>query len=349
MSAASLLARLWVATTTEISGRVECGWVIRRRLVSPRMPVVSVIVPARNATETITRTLKAVGAQDFADEFEVIVVDNGSDDDTGEVASAALPEARLIRKEPGGVGSARNLGVEIARSARIAFVDADCYPTRGWLAAGLHCLESADLVQGRVEPDPEARRMPFDRTVSVGHETGLYETANLFVRREAFERAGGFDDWLIPDIEAPFGEDVAFAWEAKRNGAKTAFCPGALAHHAVFPRTAAEAAAEQLRCEHFPALAARIPELRDAFFYRRWFLTRRSAAFDAALLGTVLAITVRSRAPLALALPYTVLACRSARGWGRHAPRALAGDLLADAVACAALAKGSVASRRLVL
>jgi glycosyltransferase involved in cell wall biosynthesis len=313
------------------------------------MPAASVIVPARNAAATIRRTLEAVGAQEFADEFEVIIVDNGSEDDTGRVAAAALPDARVIRKEPGGVGSARNRGVEAAKSSRIAFVDADCYPTRGWLAAGLRCLQRADMVQGRVEPDPEARRMPFDRTVSVGRETGLYETANLFVRRETFESVGGFDDWIVPDIEAPFGEDVAFAWEAKRGGARTAFCHDALVHHAVFPRTARSAAAERWRCEHFPALAARVPELRDAFFWSRWFLTRRSAAFDAALVGAALGFLTRSRRPLVLALPYAALSCRASSGWGRHAPRALAGDLLADAVCCAALVKGSLASRRLVL
>ena len=313
------------------------------------MPAISVIVPARNAASTISRTLEAVGAQDLDDEYEVIVVDNGSTDGTGRIASDAFPGARVIRKEPGGVGSARNRGVAEASARLIAFIDADCFPTPGWLRAGVSCLEWADLVQGRVQPDPEASRMPFDRTVSVAHESGLYETANLFVTRAAFEEVGGFSDWIVPDIAAPFGEDVLFAWQAKRSGAHTAFCHEALAYHAVFPRSAAEQAAERRRCEHFPALAARVPELRDAFFWQRWFLTRRSAAFDLALIGIAATLATRSRMPLTLIAPYLTASLLSVLGWRRHAPRALVGEMMADAVTFAALIKGSATHRALVL
>lgn len=313
------------------------------------MPTASVIVPARNAAGTIARTLEALGKQDFTDGFEVIVVDNGSDDDTPAVAAAALEEARVIRNEPGRVGSARNRGVEEASSESLAFLDADCVPSKGWLREGVAALESADLVQGAVAPDPDATRAPFDRTVSVMRESGLYETANLFVRRTLFDAIDGFSELVETDISAPFGEDVWFGWRARRHGARTAFCRAALAHHAVFPRSARAYAEERRRCMYFPDLALHIPELRGAFFWKGWFLTPRTAAFDAALIGAATALTTRSRLPWVLAAPYARLALKESSGWRRRAPRSLAGNVWADAVTFVALVKGSARTGALVL
>lgn len=312
-------------------------------------PAITVVVPARNAAATIGRALTAVGAQELDADYEVVVVDNGSDDDTGAVAARALPEARVIRKEPGGVGSARNRGVAEARTDRIAFLDADCYPEANWLGEGLACLERADLVQGAVAPDPLAKRAPFDRTVGVDHETGLYETANLFVRRDTFERVGGFDDWVIPDIEAPFGEDAWFGWQARRLGARTAFCSGARVHHEVFPRSATDYAAERRRATYFPDLVERVPELRGSFLWNRWFLTGRTAAFDAMVLALVAGLVTRSPLPLVVAVPYLATAGCAAARWRRLAPRALAGEIWADAVTFVALVRGSARARTIVV
>jgi hypothetical protein len=75
----------------------------------------------------------------------------------------------------------------------LAFCDADCYPTKGWLAAGVRALEHAELVQGKVVPEPEVAMGPFDRSLWVTSSVGLWETANLFVTRDLFERVGGFE------------------------------------------------------------------------------------------------------------------------------------------------------------
>jgi glycosyltransferase involved in cell wall biosynthesis len=313
------------------------------------MSRVAVVVPARNASGTIARTLEGVAGQDLGTGFDVIVVDNGSHDDTAAVATRALPSATVVRKEPGRVGSARNRGVAETSAERIAFIDADCVPTPGWLREGVESLNHADLVQGAVQPDQGAARDPFDRTVTVPRETGLYETANLFVRRETFEEVGGFIELVEADISAPFGEDVWFAWRARRMGARTGFCEKALAYHAVFPRSMHDFVKERERCEHFPTLVSVMPELRDAFLYRRWFLTRRTAAFDAAIAGVLLSLRTRSALPLLMAAPYARMSGRDLIGWRRRGPRALAGNLWADAVAFSALLRGSVRTRTPVL
>src|SRR5205823_11300033 len=120
----------------------------------------------------------------------------------------------------------------------LAFTDADCEPESGWLAAGLSAIADADLVQGVVRPRPDVVLGPFDRTVWVTMP-GLFETSNLFVKREWWERVGGFEE-LIEDAgaKAPFGEDAWFGWRVVRGGARTGFANRAVVHHAVLPRTA---------------------------------------------------------------------------------------------------------------
>jgi GT2 family glycosyltransferase len=302
------------------------------------MPTVSVVIPARDAAATIGATLAALAAQG-AD--EVIVVDDASTDATAAMANAAAVVTQVVRGPGRGPGAARNRGVEVATGEAIAFLDADCVPQPGWLCAGLQALQQADLVQGRTTPAPEAQRGPFDRTLWVVAPTGLFETANLFIRRELFERLGGFEPWLAPAHGKELGEDVWFGWRATRSGARTTFCPAALVHHAVFERGPGSYLGERLRLRYFPAMARRIPELRDTFFWRRVFLTRRSAAFDLALAGLLLAVARRRPWPIALTVPYVRMA--------RRRPGAWPVDVAADALGLAALLVGSVREGAVVL
>jgi len=312
-----------------------------------REPAVSVVVPARNAAETIGDTLAALARQDLRDPYEIVVVDDGSDDGTAELAESAGGAVRVIRSERRGPGPARNAGANASRAPVLAFTDADCVPTPGWLTAGLAALGDADLVQGRVEPDPGAHLGPFDHTVWVVGESGLYETANLFVRRDLFDRLGGFEDFLGARIGKPLAEDVWLGWRARRAGARTAFSSDALVHHAVLPRKAAGYVAERLRLVYFPAIANRVPELRESLFFGHYFLTRRSAAFDLALAGVAVASLRRSPLALLAVAPYAAQLAHYGRRWRSARVAAVEGG--ADAVGFAALAWGSVRSRSPVL
>ena len=315
-------------------------------------PRVSVIIPARDAQATLPRTLAALGEQDVGGiSFDVTVVDNGSLDATASVAERSGVVTRVVRRARGeGPGPARNAGVEAAAGSVLAFLDADCRPAPGWLAAGFSACADADLVQGRVLPDPEADLGPFDRTLSVGDAHGLFESANLFVARETFERAGGFPAGLEGSGEAPFGEDVIFGWRAVRAGARTAFCSEALVYHEVRARGAGGFLAERARLALFPGLAAAVPELRCSFLYRRFFLSPRTARFDVAAAGVLVALVTRRRAALAAAVPYVYLLAADARHWGaRRAPLAAAVGVAADARGATALFRASLRSRSFVL
>jgi GT2 family glycosyltransferase len=317
----------------------------------PPAVAVSVIVPARNAEATIGATLAALHDQTFTEAFEVIVVDGGSQD-----ATASIARERGVRVlhnpglEPAG---ARNLGARAAAGELLAFTDADCEPAPAWLAAGVRALARADLVQGRVLPAHQAG--PFDRTVSVGVEHGLYETASLFVRRAWLDRVGGFQ--RVPGVALDgtehFGEDAWFGWRCRRAGARTAFESAAAVRHAVFPRAAREWIAEHARRRHFPPLVAAIPELRGTFLHHRMFLSPTSMRFDLALAGALAARVPRRLAPglpiaWGLSLPYALDLLTKARrqraGW-----RYLAAAHAADALSLAALLAGSLRARSLVL
>jgi glycosyltransferase involved in cell wall biosynthesis len=304
------------------------------------LPAVSVVVPARDAAGTLGPTLAGLAAQSRAPD-EVIVIDDGSSDATVSIAEASPVVTRVVRGSGEGPGAARNAGAAVATGDVLAFLDSDCVPHAEWLAAGLGALEHADLVQGRTTPAPGAPIGPFDRTLWVTAPWGLFETANMLVTRALFDSLGGFEPWLSPAHSKELAEDVWFGWRAVRGGARTLFCDEALVHHAVFERGPRDYVAERLRLRYFPAMAARIPELRGTFFHRRVFLTPRSAAFDIALAGLVVAAASRRPWPLALALPYARIA--------RRRPRAWPVDVAADAVGLAALVAGSIRARSVVL
>jgi glycosyltransferase involved in cell wall biosynthesis len=316
---------------------------------------VSVILPARDAAALIGRTLGALERQDLDEPYEVIVVDNGSRDDTAAVAEGFAVTSQVLRRERGeGPGAARNAGAAAAAGRVLAFIDADCEPEPQWLRAGLRAAQGADLVQGAVTPTPGMPVGAFDRTLWREGPSALYESANLFVRREAFERVGGFSAGLEAasggDLDAPFGEDALFGWRAVRAGARTDFCPEAMVHHAVLRRGAAGFVAERARHRYFPALAAQVPELRAHFFHRRWFLTRRSARFDLAVAGLLTAIALRRRLPLIALGPYAAeLADAVSGNRPGAAARVTAAGVLADAIGAFALVRGSVRARTLVL
>jgi hypothetical protein len=87
-------------------------------------PLVSVVIPAYNASRWIGEALESVLAQDFTD-YEIIVVDDGSTDDTARVVETYRERVRCIRKPNGGVSSARNVGIRAGGGAYVAFLDAD--------------------------------------------------------------------------------------------------------------------------------------------------------------------------------------------------------------------------------
>ncbi len=117
----------------------------------------SVVIPARNEASTITAQLDALTAQRWDGTWEIVVVDNGSTDETPAVVSSYADRCtwvRLVRAlERAGLNYARNVGIEAARGTAFALCDADDLVAPGWIAAMGDALRIAPLVTGPLELD----------------------------------------------------------------------------------------------------------------------------------------------------------------------------------------------------
>ena len=310
---------------------------------------IDVVVPAHNSASTLGAALRAIKRQRKIAEMNVVVVDDGSTDSTAEVAAA---EDVQVVKTSGQLGpaEARNFGVSQTEGEIVAFTDADCVPEEGWLEAAVDAIDrGADLVTGPIRPIRPPG--PFDRTLDVKGPSPLFETANMVVRRELFERVGGFRKPKALELAADgehFGEDVLFGWTCAGIGAQVAHAPEAVVAHEVFPRPVSAYVREAWRLRLFPPLVAEVPALASRLPLGR-FLSRRSALFDLAVGGTAAAVASRRRHPLLLALPYLSHRHREIRPWRRSELKRSAAYLAADALGLAALLYGSARSGRLLL
>jgi glycosyltransferase involved in cell wall biosynthesis len=204
-------------------------------------PEVSVIVPVRNGAATLGRCLDALSAQRDAPSFEVIVVDNGSTDDTVAIARAHPVVTKVVSEPKPGSYAARNAGLATAQAPVLAFTDADCTPAPGWLAAALAAFAAtgADLIGGGIRAQVSAEPTMwerYDRAVYLRQQdlvenAGWAVTANLFVQRPVFDAVRGFDASLMS------GGDRELCLRAKQAGFRIAYAPDALITHE--PRTTA--------------------------------------------------------------------------------------------------------------
>ncbi|GCF14477.1 hypothetical protein Harman_24120 [Haloarcula mannanilytica] len=198
------------------------------------LPFVSVIVPVYNDPDGIRKCLTALTDQTYPESrFEVLVVDNGSTDDTRSVVSD-FPVTLLVEDEIQGSYAARNKGIRHTNGDIFAFVDADCTPEPAWIEAGIQkmTVQNADLVSGRVrfqfsaDPTPAER---FDAMVNMRNDKheidGFAKTANVFVRRSVVEDIGEFPAQLRS------GGDVYWTQSATDRGHSLMYAPDAIVDH----------------------------------------------------------------------------------------------------------------------
>ena len=159
---------------------------------------VSAILVAYNGAAYLERALECVYSQSRAPD-EVILVDDGSTDNTAEVAKK-YPSIRYVRQENAGPSSARNHGVRLAVGDAICFLDVDDFWELGKLEREIEALEkdeSIDIVQGKIV-DVEA-----NESYVVGEDLELRVLASAYhfvnlgslsIRKSAFARIGEFDE-----------------------------------------------------------------------------------------------------------------------------------------------------------
>ncbi|WP_141619613.1 glycosyltransferase family A protein [Myxococcus sp. AB036A] len=192
------------------------------------MPFFSVIIPTYNRARLLEAALASVFAQEERD-FEVLVVDDGSTDDTLETLARHGEQVRVLSQRNAGPGAARNLGIQEARGTYVAFLDSDDVWFPWTLATYRQVLEAegTSLVLGtaalfsRAETLATMRREPlqvlrFADYLASAEDRTPRTACVLAVRTEALRRVGGFTPLRISgedyDLLYRLGTDPGFAW-----------------------------------------------------------------------------------------------------------------------------------------
>ena len=192
-------------------------------------PVVSLVVIAYREADRIEATLRSILAQAGAPAFEVIVVDDGSPDGTGDrVAALAAGEPRLrLVQLPRNVGRgiARGAGIAAARGAMVGFVDADITLPADWLARCVAALPGHAGVGGIALPDGDAAVVARITGVALRPQRGSRAvTGNNVLFDGAVLRAVAFPT-------TPLGEDFRLVSQLERAGHSFATVPGLTVLH----------------------------------------------------------------------------------------------------------------------
>lgn len=197
------------------------------------MTDVSIVMPIRNVAATLGAAVDAVLAQEWDGDWEVLLVDNRSTDETPAIAADYArrdPRVRVVpAAERDGLAYARHVGIEAARADRILICDGDDVVTPGWLAAMASGLERARVVTGPCDPGPlnpvwlarSRGEYPADRPLSWHGLFPIASGGNLGIRRDVIAEIGGFRDDYVG------AEDHEFSLRLATAGIPVGFAPDA--------------------------------------------------------------------------------------------------------------------------
>ncbi|MCP5007512.1 MAG: glycosyltransferase family 2 protein [Planctomycetes bacterium] len=193
----------------------------------------SVIIPCLNGGATLATQLEALSAQQWSEPWELIISDNGSTDNSLEIARKynkrffcfRVVDASDLKRQ----SHALNVGVRAARSDKVAFCDVDDEVAPGWVAAIGDALCRYEMVHGQFRFD-KFNSLDYAERKSRNWKDGLYVKglflpgggcANLGVRRWVHEAIGGFDESI------PRFEDSDYWWKLQLEGFKSHYVPDA--------------------------------------------------------------------------------------------------------------------------
>lgn len=199
------------------------------------MPLVSVVIPAYNACNTIGRCLKSLAEQTFGQDYEVIVVDDGSTDETSKIVKET--GVNYFRVDKGGPAKARNLGIEKAKGEIVLFTDADCVLPDNWIekmtepfrdnvivgVKGAYRTKQRELTArfAQYEYEEKYRRLARDKYID------FVDTYSAAYTRSVLMENGGFNT----SFPIATGEDAELSFRLAEKGHRMVFQPEAIVYH----------------------------------------------------------------------------------------------------------------------
>jgi len=233
-----------------------------------RSVLASVIVVCWNSTDVLGRCLDRLFAQDYANR-EIIVVDDGSTDDTADIAgrASARGDVTLVRSRHNrGCPSARNLGLRHAKGEIVAFIDADGFAAPHWLGEVVRAFGDDPQIGGVAstvffDDNPmvvngaggivNRQGWAADLSMNESYEDvriaahALYPMGcGMALRREALQRVGPFDDRMLN-----YYDDVDYGTRLWRAGYRVVVAPDAWIDHGFGGAVAGDSARKRLLCE----------------------------------------------------------------------------------------------------
>ncbi len=201
----------------------------------------SVVIPTYNRLPILRQCLQALESQVLAaplEQFEVVLVDDGSTDDTVhwlDTHASAFPHVRLIRQDHGGPAEGRNRGVDQARGDVIVFIDSDLVVTPTFLLSHARALQRRWHERGDrlcFTYGAVINTANFDAPTSEPHKPtdlswAYFATGNVAIEREVLERSGLFDT----SFRLYGWEDLELGERLRQMGVQLVRCPEAVGYH----------------------------------------------------------------------------------------------------------------------
>jgi glycosyltransferase involved in cell wall biosynthesis len=335
--------------------RPTAGTLLDRMMVP--QPLVSVVVPTRDRVTRLRWLLNAMRDQTLdRGRFEIVVANGSRGPETAELLRThELGRVGVLRELCTGrapLPAQRDLAWRAAVAPLIAFTDDDCRPPEVWLERILQAAEHhpGAILQGATVPDPEEldilRHSTYARTQMIVPPTRWAQTCNIVYPRSVLERMDGFD-LSMPSNFA--GDDTDLALRSIAAGVEYVAAPEAVTYHAVWSGSILQRLRSGWRWSDLPYLVKRHPDLRrDLPLWIFW--KRTHALLPLALAGV--ALQRRSRLAPLLMIPWAAQSApdhtTSPRGRIRSTLE-LPGRALIDVVEIAALLRGSVRHRSILL